>query len=809
MASGVGACVDVLHADTLLLVRGGGTTALTCFWNDGHTLMANLNTRTAFQPGMSVRMRDGVLAPHGHSCPGSDACATGLVRALSTTSPCGALACPVPTALLVGPTAISNCPNATIVLDSSASTPAGIVLPTYEWSVVAANTTNAAEIAAALAALPADKSVITLGASLLGRGSGGAERYVFALRMRSFLGKLSDVAQLKVVRSGRGPSPTVAIHGPCAPLPSLGAQTSARLTLPAGALYAGRSYSITVRVAMRAQPDAYAESTVTVTANAPLNLDASSSADPSALPSAEAMAFGFAWSVSWQRNSSEAAEAGGDEEFEAVALPAGQGSKAVLVLPAGWLAVGDYLASVAILSANGRGANASVSINAVSAPVPRVTLVPLPGKPSADDRLVLRALAVTIDDADAAAVALVAAGLATSAADALARNVQANELPWAYTWVGYSDSANRAQLDLNDPAAYENCSGMSCSSSSVHSAALTATAVTAATPDEGAYQHEVGAANASSESASVLLDTNLLEAQVGAQPSPYSVRLWAESVAALHGAAYVHRLASSSELVGIDTCASFHLARSFTTVLAGNGVSIGDESRAKRDGLVSRAARFLALGLLKETVVGEASLVASSATVSVFALRAASSDPEVESLRMSDSSAGSVQLGSAAAAADGEGGLDVHIPSLNSSVASAIISVEGTHLPRPAVGGTGRTTCIRQPPSLHAAQISSRVELHTHQASAASRASPRIERLAECVERVADGVEARLDQLDAAARDACIAAAMTMQRYTRGRLQRQISSRVRAMREADATAAVAAKTASTSSRAGSGSSAWR
>jgi len=90
-------------------------------------------------------------------------------------------------------------------------------------------------------------------------------------------------------------------------------------------------------------------------------------------------------------------------------------------------------------------------------------------------------------------------------------------------------------------------------------------------------------------------------------------------------------------------------------------VSIGDESRAKRDGLVSRAARFLALGLLKETVVGEASLVASSATVSVFALRAASSDPEVESLRMSDSSAGSVQLGSAAAAADGEGGLDVHI----------------------------------------------------------------------------------------------------------------------------------------------------
>mmetsp|Transcript_3984 Transcript_3984/g.10301 ORF Transcript_3984/g.10301 Transcript_3984/m.10301 type:complete len:265 (+) Transcript_3984:307-1101(+) len=189
-----------------------------------------------------------------------------------------------------------------------------------------------------------------------------------------------------------------------------------------------------------------------VQANAPLNLDASSSADPSALPSAEAMAFGFAWSVSWQRNSSEAAEAGGDEEFEAVALPAGQGSKAVLVLPAGWLAVGDYLASVAILSANGRGANASVSINAVSAPVPRVTLVPLPGKPSADDRLVLRALAVTIDDADAAAVALVAAGLATSAADALARNVQANELPWAYTWVGYSDSANRAQLDLNDPA---------------------------------------------------------------------------------------------------------------------------------------------------------------------------------------------------------------------------------------------------------------------------------------------------------------------------------------------------------------------
>ncbi|KAJ1631339.1 hypothetical protein T492DRAFT_870102 [Pavlovales sp. CCMP2436] len=95
-----------------------------------------------------------------------------------------------------------------------ASTPSGIVLPTYEWSVVAANTTNVAEIAAALSALPVDKSIVTLGASLLGRGSDGAERYVFALRVRSFLGKLSNVAQLEVVRSGRGPSPTVVIDGP-------------------------------------------------------------------------------------------------------------------------------------------------------------------------------------------------------------------------------------------------------------------------------------------------------------------------------------------------------------------------------------------------------------------------------------------------------------------------------------------------------------------------------------------------------------------------------------------------------------------
>ncbi|KAJ1632826.1 hypothetical protein T492DRAFT_867786 [Pavlovales sp. CCMP2436] len=845
---------------------------------------------------MSVRVRDRVLAPHGHSCPGSDSCAIGLVRALSTTSPCGTLACPVPTALLVGPTAISNCPDATIVLDGSASNPAGIVLPTYEWSVVAANTINAAVL--------------------------------------------------------------------------------------------------------------------------------------------------------------------------------------------------------------------------------RVTLAPLPDKPSADDRLVLRALAVTIDDADAAVAALVAAGLATSAADALARNVQASELPWAYTWMAYSDSANRAQLDLSDPAVcstgpgranllllrgamvagatyltYALSSGVAAVTAFVVSAAglidddeqdmplqlsyayalpaagaeerallgelrLGSTAkfgaaalgesaslcnVASSTLDEPTLRlimeqidvaaavgksdemHQLvrslafelstvflatganatGAANVSSESASVLLDANA----TGLVTLGFAQGAHARMLEQLLEAQVVHRLASSSVLVGIDTSASFHLACSFTTVLAGNGVSIGDESRAKRDGLVSRAAHSLALGLLKETVVGEASLVASSATVSAFALRAASSDPEVESLQMPGSSAGSVQLGSAAAAAGGEGGLDVHIvifhhdihaaeaglalaagfssaalagnatdaePSLSSSVASAIVSVDlaliggdrllVSGLAQPVLialsfvrvvatagpvgasgtcveygGCRGRGACVggsclcevpwlgadcslrvkcdywnelthawatdgcttvysadeavaagvsplaaaslgngtvgcasmhltdfaavylptstedlktemadnpwiyglvfglvgldllgllvahaydrrarlrelvkassvepeeaTQIRECHAAAFArmsaeskrnlvsskilriERTLLFTHRASAASCASC-VEWLAESVEHVADGVEACLDQLDAAARDARIAAAMTMQRYTRGRLQRQISSRVRAMREADATSAL-------------------
>ncbi|KAJ1637713.1 hypothetical protein T492DRAFT_834293 [Pavlovales sp. CCMP2436] len=751
MASGVGTCADVLHADTLLFLRGGGTTASTCFWSDGHTLVANLNTRTALQPDMSVRVRDGVLAPHGHSCPGSDACATGLVRALSTTSQGGALVCPVPTALLAGPTAISDCSDATIVLDGSASTPAGIVLPTYEWSVVTANTTNAVELAAVLAALPADNSVVTLGASLLGHCSGGAERYVFALRVRSFLDKLSDAAKLEVVRSGRGPSSMVAIEGPMVravrpsealglaayatlascwqksaavdfwwafspALPSIGAQTSARLTLPAGA-----------------RPDASAESTVTITvcyeslvarigggdrsvqANAPLHLDASSSADPSALPPAESMALGFAWAQK----------------------------------PAGWLAVGEYLASVAVLSANGRRAHASMCLNAVSAPVPRVTLAPLPGKPSADDRLVLRALAVTIDDANAAIAALVAVGLATSANDALARNVQASELPWAYAWMVFSDSTTQAQLDLSDPAVSSTGPGranlvllrgamvavatyifelsVSASAASVGAAVVRlrvllnrppfggeltyapssgVAAVTAFAdmPLQFSYAYALPAAGAEERAllgelrlgstakvflpagswrllsaslcavASSTLDEptlrsimeqidvaaavgksdevhqlgararmlkQLLEAQAGAQPSPYSVRLWAESVAAV--LATPRQLGERAQLHGA----------------ARDGVPIGDESRARCDGLVSRAARSLALGLLKETV--EASLVASSATVSVLALRAASSDLEGESLRMPGSSASSLQLGSAAAAAGGEGGLDVHI----------------------------------------------------------------------------------------------------------------------------------------------------
>ncbi|KAJ1631338.1 REJ domain-containing protein [Pavlovales sp. CCMP2436] len=528
------------------------------------------------------------------------------------------------------------------------------------------------------------------------------------------------------------------------------------------------------------------------------------------------MALGFAWSVS---------RLGGDEMLEALCS-----------LPTGWLAGGYYLASVAVLYADGRGANASVSLHAVNAPVPRVTLAPLPGKPSADDRLVLRALAVTIDDVDAAVAALMAAGLATSAADALACNVHASELPWAYTWMAYSDSTSLAQLDLSDPAVSSTGPGranlvllpgamvtgatyvfelsVSASAAGVGAAvvrlrvplnrpsfggeltyapssgvaAVTAFAVSATgwTDDDDQDMHlrfssgrptagaeersllgelrlgstakvflpagnwrllvrvtdqfgaaalgesaslcnrlqiDVAAAVGESDelttavdapvSASVLLDANatgpvtlgltqgararmpvqLLEAQAGAQLSSNSVRLWAESVAAV--------LAMPGQ-------------RGETAQLHGDGVPIGDELRARRDGLVSRAARSLAAVLITDSLVGEAPRVASSTMVSVLALRSASSNLEGTSVQMPGSSAGSVQLGSAAAAAGGEGGLDVHIvvfhhdihvaeaalalatgnasaalvgnptdptdpePSLTSSVVSAIISIDLT-----------------------------------------------------------------------------------------------------------------------------------
>mmetsp|Transcript_30791 Transcript_30791/g.71714 ORF Transcript_30791/g.71714 Transcript_30791/m.71714 type:complete len:2142 (+) Transcript_30791:407-6832(+) len=910
MASGVGACVDVLHADTLLLVRGGGTTALTCFWNDGHTLMANLNTRTAFQPGMSVRMRDGVLAPHGHSCPGSDSCAIGLVRALSTTSPCGALACPVPTALLVGPTAISNCPNATIVLDSSASTPAGIVLPTYEWSVVAVNTTNAAAIAAVLAVLPATQSIVTIASALLANGSGGLERYVFNLRVRSFLGFASEQARLEVVRSGRGPSPIVTIEGPLqrsvrssealalasyATIASCWADTVAidfswavssytsllsstsRLTLPAGALYAGRSYAITVRAAMRGTPTAYAEASVAVFVryealiarigggdrrvqlSVPLALDASASVDPSTLPPGTVVALGFAWSVSRIVSSSSAAAV----ELEAVALPAGQGGAALLTLPAAWLSAGVYLVSVAVSSADGRGASMSVKLTAVATPVPRVTLEPLPnGKPSADERLVLRALSVTIDDSAAAAAALVAAGLAKSVADVIARGLSASLLPWQYVWTAYElDQSNSAtavyvrQLNLFDPlvsstgpdranfvllpgamvpgaayafelsvsapfagvgaevvrlcvplnrppyggdVVYAPTSGVSMSTvftltadgwtdddaddlplrysfesrseqtellgelrltasldaflpagiwdfsvrvADQYSAATLAEAVGRCTvaslaldePKLASVIERISLAAAVGESDTVhqlvrslsaeltvavdrpcavntsatpnATDANatsafgcgltielaqgarerMLEqleaAQEGDVPTLDSLRIWSESVAAvldmpgqldkvaqLLGAEYVKRLASSTLSTGIDASSSLHLTRSFTTVLSDKGEQLDDEARAERDKLISDAARALSSGMLVGSVVGEAPLLVESATVSVSAQRSASTDLEDAVLDAPGRSAGSVQLGRAAAAVGGTGGLEVRIVVFNHDI---------------------------------------------------------------------------------------------------------------------------------------------
>lgn len=518
---GVQSCARALDGATVALLRGSSSAEPSCFWPDGHTLLAQLHVRTALTTASRVRVRDGVLAPASleGGCP-HPLCAEGdgLGATLDATAPCGAGgACPTPVALASAPAELSDCPGATLTVDASGSSTGGIGPPRYEWRVDEAMTTsNAAALDAFARSRGAHDAVMTIGSSLLPAApEGGESVFAFTLVVVSFLGVRSAPTSVVVRRSSRGPIPTVRIDGPSVrrarssvplavsasallapcwqdaalvdfswavePAPALSIAPYAaggRLSLPPGALYAGRSYALTVRGAMASRPSAYAEATVLVIvrhealvatiaggnrraqASRPITLDARRSADPSVLPPAERAPLAFEWTLS--RWPSVPSSADGER---VVALPDGAAGGALVTLPTGWLPAGSYVATVRVSSADGRSATASASLEVVLLPVPTVVLETLgAGKASADERLSVRVLRVTLEDAEAATAALVLAGLATSAADAAARGISSALLPWVYAWDVFAlgdaqsgaegappASVAAAPLDLADP----------------------------------------------------------------------------------------------------------------------------------------------------------------------------------------------------------------------------------------------------------------------------------------------------------------------------------------------------------------------
>lgn len=207
--SGVRPCAVVLDDATVARIQGGASSAPGCYWEDDSTLVAQLNSQTTVAPGDELGLRGDVLRPRLSAIPCPDElCATATEQRIPL-EPAVACAggCLTPVARIVGPTSISACPDQRLRLSSAGSTGGGVAALRYAWALDAtvgltpeAATTLSAEVAAATA------PTLDL---LLPPGS----RYIFKLRVTSFLGLSSEIAAFEVVRSS-GLEPMLTVEGP-------------------------------------------------------------------------------------------------------------------------------------------------------------------------------------------------------------------------------------------------------------------------------------------------------------------------------------------------------------------------------------------------------------------------------------------------------------------------------------------------------------------------------------------------------------------------------------------------------------------
>lgn len=486
--SGVGPCADVLDDDTVSLLQGAYVNEPTCYWQDDVTLIAELNFQTAVRPGSTITVRDGTVKPKAFpgNCP-DVLCANGTFIQIDTDFPCEG-GCPQPVASLNGPTQVSACANASIVLDASGSSGGGIAPLQYIWRADPAASDRAEALNARLAVVPLDTAVLTIG-DLVG------ETFTFLVRAQSFLGLSSEVVSWAVARAG-GASPSVVVDGPfrqttrpastvllravtaladCWPANSstaivfqwshagtrvtstgeevtlpvtLAEPSKSSLLIPAFSFVAGYTYTLECAASMAVLPSASSFATVELQVEAlPLQavisggdrrvdwssalvIDASSSTDPN---SVDQTSLAFTWDIMYRVNETHTVD---------VALPASSvANTSVLRIPGGTLPFsGDY---EVLLTLSGGGettdATAAVFVEVVNVTVPEILFQPLsalkynPTWELSSERV---ALSTSLD---AASLELEAAG----------------DVTWAYEWAIFQavgDVFTPADLDLTSTA---------------------------------------------------------------------------------------------------------------------------------------------------------------------------------------------------------------------------------------------------------------------------------------------------------------------------------------------------------------------
>jgi hypothetical protein len=167
----------------------------------GRTLVIDLGVGMTVSPGDLLMLNSGVLA---RQSPVVSLAATGSVVVETADSPTP------PTAVLVGPSQVGTCQNAT--LDGSSSSSGGGAVLKFVWS--SPNSTAASSLADRLDAASAGmgQSSVDIGLDSVAHPEVGPGLYVFTLTVINFLGASASTA-IGVYRSSE-PAPEVAIDGP-------------------------------------------------------------------------------------------------------------------------------------------------------------------------------------------------------------------------------------------------------------------------------------------------------------------------------------------------------------------------------------------------------------------------------------------------------------------------------------------------------------------------------------------------------------------------------------------------------------------